>query len=176
MARTQVKSKGRSSDRLVLTPTTIKSRQDITAFKVALSSQLAPRETVTVVASLVLTHAVEAYPKEITQAEQQLVQFSSNAYFFTPYRCQTQNSNFKLSSSSIETYSRVSPTSVDGNTVSYGPYTDSAPYSFARAVLHYENNGPFLEVVSLQRLIQVSHWGTIQVEEHLNIQHTGQWV
>ena len=139
----------------------------------ALASQLQPRESVTVVASVVLTHAVEPYPREITQADRQLVQVSSNAYFFSPYRCQTQNSNFKLSSSTIETYSRVSPTSADGNVVSYGPYTDSGPYSFARVVLHYENNGPFLEVVSLQRLIQVSHWGTIQVEEHLNIRHAG---
>ena len=40
-------------------------------------------------------------------------------------------------------------------------------------VLHFENNGPFIGVVSLERIIEVSHWGNIAVEEHVHIKHIG---
>ena len=105
--------------------------------------------------------------------EKQLVQYTTNAYINTPYQCTTQNSDFTLPSSNIESHSRVTPVSVDGSTISYGPYSNLAPYSNARITIHYENNGPFLGVVSLDRLIQVSHWGVIQVEEQIHIKHTG---
>ena len=39
--------------------------------------------------------------------------------------------------------------------------------------LHYENNNPFLAVTKLMRVIEVSHWGNIAVEEHIEIRHTG---
>ena len=105
--------------------------------------------------------------------EKQFVQYSTNAYINTPYECATQNTDFNLPSSNIESHSRISPVNVDGSTISYGPYTNLAPYSNARVTIHYENNGPFLSVVSLDRLIQVSHWGVVQVEENVHIKHTG---
>ena len=40
-------------------------------------------------------------------------------------------------------------------------------------VLHFENNGPFIGVVALERIIEVSHWGNIAVEEHVHIKHIG---
>ena len=43
-------------------------------------------------------------------------------------------------------------------------------------VLHFENNGPFIGVVSLERIIEVSHWGNIAVEEHVHIKHLGEGV
>lgn len=105
--------------------------------------------------------------------DKQLVQYTTNAYINTPYVCSTQNSDFNLPSSNIESHIPVSPVSVDGSTISYGPYSNIEPYSNARIAIHYENNGPFLTVVSLDRLIQVSHWGVIQVEEHIHIKQTG---
>jgi len=40
-------------------------------------------------------------------------------------------------------------------------------------VIHYENNSPFLTVTNLERLIEVSHWGNIAVEETVDIFHSG---
>jgi len=40
-------------------------------------------------------------------------------------------------------------------------------------VLHFENNGPFIGAISLERIIEVSHWGNIAVEEHVHIRHLG---
>lgn len=39
--------------------------------------------------------------------------------------------------------------------------------------IHYENNSPFLTVTSLERMIEVSHWGNIAVEETIDVLHTG---
>lgn len=39
--------------------------------------------------------------------------------------------------------------------------------------VHYENNSPFLTVTNLERIIEVSHWGNIAVEEHISMRHTG---
>ena len=97
-------------------------------------------------------------------------------YILIPYRCKTQNTIVKLPSSNIESYTRVSPVSTDGSKINYGPYSDIVPYHHARMTLHYENNGPFLTVTSLERVIQISHWGVIQVEEHLRVRHSGMFL
>lgn len=39
--------------------------------------------------------------------------------------------------------------------------------------IHYENNSPFLTITSMTRLIEVSHWGNIAVEETVDLKHTG---
>ena len=39
--------------------------------------------------------------------------------------------------------------------------------------VHEENNSPFLTVTSLERVLEVSHWGNIAVEEHVDVRHTG---
>ncbi|KAG0717798.1 Dolichyl-diphosphooligosaccharide--protein glycosyltransferase subunit 1 [Chionoecetes opilio] len=39
--------------------------------------------------------------------------------------------------------------------------------------VHYENNSPFLMITRLERVIELSHWGNIAVEETLDVLHTG---
>lgn len=39
--------------------------------------------------------------------------------------------------------------------------------------VHYENNSPFLTVTTMERIIEVSHWGNIAVEETIDILHSG---
>jgi oligosaccharyltransferase complex subunit alpha (ribophorin I) len=39
--------------------------------------------------------------------------------------------------------------------------------------VHYENNSPFLAVSNIVRVIEVSHWGNIAVEEVIDMYHTG---
>ena len=39
--------------------------------------------------------------------------------------------------------------------------------------VHYENNQPFMAVTDMTRLIEVSHWGNIAVEETIDVRHTG---
>lgn len=39
--------------------------------------------------------------------------------------------------------------------------------------MHYENQTPFLTVTRLERVIEVSHWGNIAIEETIDIVHSG---
>jgi len=39
--------------------------------------------------------------------------------------------------------------------------------------VHYENNAPFLTITNLERVIEVSHWGNIAVEETIDLKHCG---
>lgn len=39
--------------------------------------------------------------------------------------------------------------------------------------VHYENNAPFLSITNLERVIEVSHWGNIAVEETIDLKHSG---
>ena len=39
--------------------------------------------------------------------------------------------------------------------------------------MHYENHSPFLLIRNLKRIIEVSHWGNIAVEEHIEMVHSG---
>ena len=148
--------------------------QDITAYRITFPQVLPPSESITITVMTIFSHAILPHPSEITQSEKQLVQFIGNAYLYTPYRCKTQSTDFILpASAKVESFTRVAPVSSSGDKISYGPYSNVEPYSILQTTLHFENNGPFMTVVSLLRLIQVSHWGMIQVEEHLHVRHTG---
>lgn len=80
----------------------------------------------------------------------------------------------KLPGSNIESYTKQQPTSLSGSTLTYGPFADVPPYAVAPPLrLHYENNNPFLEAITLTRDIEVSHWGNVYVEEQYVLEHTG---
>lgn len=158
---------------LKVTPTTIAGKAAAAAYRIDLPSPLAAQQQLSLEVETVFTHAVVPYPSEITQAEKQLVQFSSNAHVFLPYPTRTQSTTVTLPSSSIESFTRVSPVSTNENEINYGPYSDLPAFSHAKILLHFENNGPFIKVASLERLIEVSHWGNVAVEEHYHITHFG---
>ena len=79
----------------------------------------------------------------------------------------------KLLSRVVETYHGAKPVSKSGSTIKYGPYSDIAPFSGGTLTVHFENNSPFLDVLSLTREIEVSHWGNVYVEEWYTVKHMG---
>lgn len=142
-------------------------------YKVSLAQPLGSEQSITVVVETVFAHAIFPFPKEITQNDRQLVQFTGNVYVLSPYPCKTQSTTVHLPTSSVESFTRVAPANVNDKDIVYGPYGDIAPFSNAKIIVHFENNGPFVGVVSLLRLIEVSHWGNIAVEEHIHVKHQG---
>lgn len=121
----------------------------------------------------VYTKALVPYPNEITQQEDQLVKYTGNVYVYSPYYIATQKSTVVLNMKNVETFTKLKPfTQQDGNII-YGPYTNVGPFSEKELNIHYKNNSPFLTVTRVERLIEVSHWGNIAVEEVIQIEHTG---
>lgn len=67
----------------------------------------------------------------------------------------------------------MKPTSKSDSSITYGPYESVKPFEQSELSVHYENNSPFLTVSNLFRLIEVSHWGNIAVEETIDMYHSG---
>lgn len=121
----------------------------------------------------VFTKSLEPYPTHITQNERQLVRYFGNAYFYNPYKTVTQKTTVQLASKAVESFTAVKPSSHSDGVVTYGPYENIEPFSTEPITVHYENHSPFLTITNLERVIEVSNWGNIAVEETIDIVHTG---
>ncbi|XP_047488055.1 dolichyl-diphosphooligosaccharide--protein glycosyltransferase subunit 1-like [Penaeus chinensis] len=158
---------------LKLSESKVHEHQDIEFFKVELKDALQPGKIVNVEVECYLTHMLEAYPAVIQQGEKQLVRYLGNHYILTPYTTTTQTTTVTLPSPNVESYSRLKPSSHTDTSITYGPYDGVKPFSHDAMVIHYENNSPFLTVTNLERVIELSHWGNIAVEETIDVLHTG---
>lgn len=158
---------------LKLSETRVQEYREIAFYKVELKDALQPGKTVNIEVELSLTHFLEPYPAMIQQGEKQLVRYNGNHYILTPYATTSQTTTVTLSSPNIESYSRLKPTTHTDTSITYGPYEGVAGFSVDPMNIHYENNSPFLTVTKLERVIEVSHWGNIAVEETIDVLHTG---
>jgi oligosaccharyltransferase complex subunit alpha (ribophorin I) len=77
----------------------------------------------------VFTDLLKPYPAEITQLDQQLVLLEGSHYFLSPYQTTSQKSVFKLASSNIESFTKLSPHSTRGGSLHFGPYQNVASFS-----------------------------------------------
>lgn len=142
-------------------------------FKVGLPSSLAAGGKLRVKVETVLSHVLRPFPTQITQAERQLVVFQGNHYLFSPYPTRSQSSRVRLASKTAESYTKLGNPSKSDEVIEYGPFRDVAAFSQDTMKIHYENNSPFLTISSITRIIEVSHWGNIAVEETIDLRHTG---
>lgn len=151
----------------------VNGHDDKRFYRVDLKEPLASSKTVTVHVEAVFTYVLSPYPISITQKERQYVRFRGNHYIFSPYTVNKQTTTVNLGTRTVESYSKLAPVSQSDTTFTYGPYVKTQPFSEDAMVIHFENNSPFLSVTSLERVIEVSHWGNIAVEEDIHLFHTG---
>jgi len=130
-------------------------------------------ESVSVTVRAVFGHAQQPKPARITQSQKQLVEYTENVFVYSPYVIESQKTRVELASSRLEANTEVSPTEVHGDSILYGPYTDTGSFRFEALTVHFENNSPFLTFTSLVKEIEVSHWGNIAIEESYQLKHTG---
>uniref|UniRef100_A0A8C8FF46 Dolichyl-diphosphooligosaccharide--protein glycosyltransferase subunit 1 n=1 Tax=Oncorhynchus tshawytscha TaxID=74940 RepID=A0A8C8FF46_ONCTS len=142
-------------------------------YKVQLPSSLAVGAKLRVKVETVLSHILRPFPTHITQAERQLVVFQGNHYLYSPYPTRSQTTRVRLASKTVESYTKLGNPSKSDEAIEYGPFRDVAPFSEDALKVHYENNTPFLTISSITRIIEVSHWGNIAVEETIDMRHTG---
>ena len=98
-------------------------------YEVRLRAPLEGGKQTTVDVETAYSHALRPYPAQITQAEKQFMEFTANAYFFSPYKTVSQTTVVNCASSTIESYSKVKPVAVSESTVTYGSYENKEPYS-----------------------------------------------
>jgi len=81
---------------------------------------------------------------------------------------------FRLPSSNILKSTEDSTIKSSGSTITYGPYSNTAPLTAQDLYVHYESNAPILVAKSVTRELEVSHWGgNLAVEENYDLYHEG---
>lgn len=160
----------RDATKKELKHTVAKSKTDCT-YTLTLPAGQGPNPSILI--ETVFTKSLQPFPKEITQAERQLVRYFSNAVFYSPYKTQTQKTTVHLATRNVESFTQVKPSAHSETQIVYGPYENTAANTNTEIVVHYENNSPFMTITRLERTVEVSHWGNIAVEETISITHTG---
>lgn len=165
---------GEDDSELVVEPATTENNPaGALLFQVVLAKPLMPGKTVTVSVTTTYSHVLKPFPAEIKQAEKQMVKFSGNLVFYSPYKTTSQKTVVNLASSSVESYTKTKPNTKSESTITYGPFGPKEEYASEELYVHAENNSPFLAVTSMERVIEVSHWGNIAIEETYDLRHTG---
>ncbi|KAL0132295.1 hypothetical protein PUN28_000228 [Cardiocondyla obscurior] len=142
-------------------------------YSVDLGNHLPPRRTLTIELETIFTHELIPHPKQITQQEKQLVKYTGNVYACLPYTVIKQTTYVALPTRNLESYTKIKPVSQTGSMLAYGPYETQPPFAYEEMTVHFENNNKFLTVTRVERIIEISHWGNIAVEEHIDLLHTG---
>jgi len=168
-----ISASSKEKEKLKVAKASVSGQSGKSFFKVQLKPALDAGKTSTIDVEAIFSHVLQPYPSEITQSEKQLVVLESNLYFYSPYSTVSQTTTVTTNNANVETYTKTKPVSQSDTAINYGPYEDKAPFSEAPLRVHEENNSPFLTVTSLDRVIEVSHWGNIAVEEHIDVKHTG---
>ena len=139
-----------------------------------LEKAVAPKATAKFVIYEVYRGLLQPYPKEIKQADNQLVITTQNAHMYSPYKAKTQTTVVKLASPKINSYTKMDPYHINDKEIEYGPFDNVPAFSVSDVTVHYENNKPFLTITDLLRWVEVSHWGgNIAIEESVKLRHSG---
>ena len=66
-------------------------------------------------------------------------------------------------------YTKTKPVTQSDSTINYGTFGKKSPFS----QMHFENNNKFFTLTRLEKVIELSHWGNITIEETIDLLHTG---
>ncbi|XP_059460364.1 dolichyl-diphosphooligosaccharide--protein glycosyltransferase subunit 1A [Corylus avellana] len=145
----------------------------LTFYSVSLPKGLGKGDTFTLDVLAVFTHALQPFPEKISQADIQLVVFYETAHYLSPYMVKVQSLSVKLPDARIESFTKIENAKIQGSEIKYGPYENLPPFSYSPIVVHFEGNQPFAVAQELERELEISHWGSVQVTEHYNLIHGG---
>ncbi|KAK6111603.1 Ribophorin I family protein [Brugia pahangi] len=148
-------------------------KKGFVAYEIEFQNALPPNGKIFITVEYQLTEYLELHPKRITQAESQFAVYKGNAHVPSIYPVKQEKTVILLPSGRLESRTTVLPTSVDNGKITYGPYIDQKPYAVAEIIVHCENNTPFVVATDVVRVIEVSHWGNIAVEEAISVIHKG---
>lgn len=153
--------------------TSVTAQPDPKFARIELKDPIQPAKTIVVTLDYVFTKSLSPHPSTISQKEKQLVRYHGNHYFYSPYKTESQRTTVTLSTKNVENYSKLKPVSLNDATITYGNYENVSPLTKDDLTVHYENNTPFLTVTQIDRVIEVSHWGNIAIEETIDMFHSG---
>lgn len=143
-------------------------------YDVALKKPLEPEDSVRLETYAVYTQTLFPLPATQSQAQRgTYVHEGLSSFVASPYKVISQRTKVDTSSMIIIDHRAASPSKVEGDTITLGPYSEKAPFTAQEFSCHYENSAPMATYTSLLREIEISHWGNVAVEEHMELRNTG---
>ncbi|KAI7895853.1 Ribophorin I [Mucor mucedo] len=144
-------------------------------YKVILNEPVQPQQDVLLGLKIAYTHTIKPMPTKLPQVARQHTIFAFNSYLLSPYQTIETKTTLQTPSKNIVSHSGAAGKSAgNGNKVVYGPYENVAPLSFDIATCHFENSKPLITITTLERDIEISHWGNnLAVEEHYALRNDG---
>ena len=76
---------------------------------------------------------------------------------------------FDLPGTDIVSWTQGAGASRKQGTITYGPYSDVAPFRNEAAEFHYVSNSPFAVATSVEKKLDVGRWGSLQVDERYQV-------
>ncbi|XP_068646870.1 dolichyl-diphosphooligosaccharide--protein glycosyltransferase subunit 1A-like [Aristolochia californica] len=146
---------------------------NLTFYSVSLLKDLEKSDSLLLDIFSVFTHLLQPFPKEITQADVQLVLFQDSAVYLSPYEVKFQSLSVKVPSPRVESFTKLPNSKIVDKEIKYGPFENVPSFSYNPIIVHFENNQPFAVAQELVREIEISHWGNVQITEHYNLIHGG---
>ncbi|KAG2210082.1 hypothetical protein INT46_001912 [Mucor plumbeus] len=148
---------------------------DMNVYKVILNEPVKPQDDILIGLKIAYIHNIKPMPTKLPQVARQHTVYAFNSYFLSPYYTKETKTTLQTPSKNIASHKGAQgKSSASNNKVVYGPYSDVAPLSFDIATCHFENTKPLITITSLQRDVEVSHWGkNLAVEEHYALRNDG---
>eukprot|EP00850_Spirogloea_muscicola_P016550 SM000135S26994 [mRNA] locus=s135:147380:150215:+ [translate_table: standard] len=168
------KAKGAAKTSLAAAPAAVEGgTANVSFWALALPEPLAPGEKLSVEALVAITGALEPFPAEIGQSDNQFVLFRDGHYALSPYPSERQSTLLRLPSARVESFTPLPPNNNAGKELTFGPYDNVPPLAHSPLTVHYEHDRPFAVAEDVVREIEVSHWGNVYVQEDYSFVHAG---
>ncbi|CAM6112002.1 unnamed protein product [Calypogeia fissa] len=172
---TTAEGKGKTKGQVLLpaVPSDAESPANVSYYSVRLDKPLKKDGAVNIEIYAAYTHLLKPFPEEISQSDVQLVLYHDSAHFLSPYPVKIQTASLKAPTYRVESFTKVEGGRNSEGEIRYGPYENVPALSYVPITIHFENNSPFSVARTLEREIEISHWGSIYVTEKYDIKHAG---
>lgn len=135
---------------------------------------LHPGDTGDFLVMAVLIRVLRPYPAAAKQGDPQRMLYEGDfTHVISPYPILEETAVVQLGPGALESHTAEAPAKLKQGIWSLGPYRKIAPWGAEPLRVHYQNTEPFLEATSVEREVDVSHWGVIYFEERYAVVHTG---
>jgi oligosaccharyltransferase complex subunit alpha (ribophorin I) len=144
-------------------------------YRIRLPEPLSPGGQQTIGISFYYIRAYSPLPAAISQDSQQFLAYDFSVYCQSAYTTLKQKTEVKLPSNIIPDYTKIGDhPEKQGSKLTYGPFDEQPAGAHNPARVRFEFTRPVLHVASLERDIEVSHWGgNVAFEERYDLHHRG---
>lgn len=140
-------------------------------FIVHLNRVVETNETYELIANVFCLEHIQPRNKKRTMSENQILYYRGNVYYYSFYKTFSLKVTYICKPGLVCTASYLPHTTIS-NKLHYS-YSNVIPFSVKEMKISFTNNDSIYAIKSLQRTIDVSHWGRILIEDCVTIKNIG---